>query len=206
VIAHQQGRHGQAEELISRALLRDSSNAPATATGQCAGGTRKLQEAIDCYQRRWWLRRRLRGRAGESGRRFRVQGELERAVACYQKALELKPDFSGARNNCHCPHRQRRTDEALENYRRALQLRPDSAELKFGLSMAKLLLGDYESGFALYESRLEKGAFAHGALQTRLEDLRELPRWQGNRGAGRDLLVWTDEGLGDALMMMRYFR
>jgi len=207
VIAHQQGRHGQAEELISRALLRDSSNAPAYSNlGNALEAQGKLQEAIDCYQRALALAPDYVDALVNLGAAFRVQGELERAVACYQKALELKPDFPAARNNLAIALiGQRRTDEALENYRRALQLRPDSAELKFGLSMAKLLLGDYESGLALYESRLEKGAFAHGALQTRLEDLRELPRWQGEPGAGRDLLVWTDEGLGDALMMMRYF-
>ncbi len=210
VIAHQQGRHGQAEELISRALLRDSSNTPAYSNlGNALQAQGKLQEAIDCYQRALALAPDYVDALVNLGAAFSAQGELERAVGCYQKAVELNPDFPAAYNNLAMTLLGlRRPDEAIENCLRALRLRPDSAELKFGLSMVKLLLGDYESGLALYESRLEKDALSQtvgGALQARLEDLRALPRWQGEPGAGRVLLIWMDEGLGDAIMMMRYF-
>jgi len=210
VIAHQQGRHKQAEELISRALLHNGSNTPAYSNlGNALQAQGKLQEAVDCYQRALALAPDYVDALVNLGAAFRAQGELERAVGCYQKALELNPDFPAAYNNLAMTLLGlRRPDEAVENCLRALQLRPDSAELKFGLSMVKLLLGDYESGLALYESRLEKDALsqaARGALQARLADLRSLPRWEGDPGAGRDLLIWTDEGLGDAIMMMRYF-
>lgn len=210
VVAHQQGRHGQAEELISRALLRDGSNAPAYSNlGNALQAQGKLQEAIDCYRRALELAPDYVDALVNLGAAFRAQGELERAVGCYRKAVELNPDFPAAYNNLAMTLLGlRRPDEALENYRRALQLRPESAELRFGLSMVKLLLGDYESGLALYESRLEKDALSQGvggALQARLQDLRALPRWQGEPGAGRALLIWSDEGLGDAIMMMRYF-
>ncbi len=210
VIAHQEGRHKQAEGLISRALLHDSSNAPAYSNlGNALEAQGKLQEAIDCYQRALVLAPDYVDALVNLGAAFSAQGELERAVDCYQKALKLKPDFPAAYNNLAITLiGLRRPDEAIENCLRALQLRPDSAELKFGLSMVKLLLGDYESGLALFESRLERDALpqaARGALQASLEDLRNLPRWQGEPGAGRDLLIWTDQGLGDAIMMMRYF-
>src|SRR6266853_1958621 len=49
---HQAGRLGQAEELISRALLRDNSNAPAYSNlGNALAAQGKVREAIDCYQR-----------------------------------------------------------------------------------------------------------------------------------------------------------
>ena len=209
VIAHQQGRHKQAEELISRALLHDSSNTPAYSNlGNALEAQGKLREAIDCYQRALVLAPDYVDALVNLGAAFSAQGELERAVDCYRKALKLKPDFPAAYNNLAITLLGlRRPDEAVENCLRALQLRPDSAELKYGLSMVKLLLGDYESGLALFESRLEKDALpqaARGPLQASLEDLRNLPRWQGEPGAGRDLLIWTDQGLGDAIMLMRY--
>ena len=33
-----------------------------------------------------------------------------------------------------------------------------------------------------------------------------MPRWHGEDGAGKALLVWTDQGFGDMLMFMRYLR
>src|SRR2546422_5241520 len=41
-------------------------------------------------------------------------------------------------------------------------------------------------------------------FQARIGQFRDIPRWQGESGEGKTLLVWTDQGLGDTLMMMRY--
>jgi tetratricopeptide (TPR) repeat protein len=210
VIAYQQGRHGQAEELISRALLGNSANAPAYSNlGNALEAQGKHQEAIDCYRRALVLAPDYVDALVNLGATYRAQGELDQAVSCYRRALELKPEFPAAQNNLAIALiGLGRPEEATAHCLRALQLKPDSAELKFGFSMVKLLLGDYESGLALFESRLEKEALsqaAYGALQTRMDEVRGLPRWQGEPGAGRTLLVWTDQGFGDAIMMMRYF-
>ncbi|TMG75140.1 MAG: tetratricopeptide repeat protein, partial [Betaproteobacteria bacterium] len=51
VIAYQRGEHGRAEELISRALSRNTSNAPAHSNlGNALGAQGKLDAAIACYQ------------------------------------------------------------------------------------------------------------------------------------------------------------
>ena len=53
------------------------------------------------------------------------QGKLDEAVACYRRALELKPDFAEAHNNLGVALQdQGQLDEAVACYRRALELKP----------------------------------------------------------------------------------
>ena len=57
------------------------------------------------------------------------QGKLDEAVACYRRALELKPDYAEAHNNLgNALKDQGKLDEAVACYRRALELKPDFAE------------------------------------------------------------------------------
>ena len=57
------------------------------------------------------------------------QGKLDEAVACYRRALELKPDFAEAHSNLgNALKDQGKLDEAIACYRRALELKPDYAE------------------------------------------------------------------------------
>jgi Tfp pilus assembly protein PilF len=210
VIAYQRGRHDQAEQLISRALLRNPSNAAACSNlGNALQAQGKHEQAVTCYRQALVLQPNYVDALVNLGTAFRAQGELDGAVTCYEKALQLKPDLPAAYNNLAIALiGLGRSAEAESNYVRALGLMPSSAELRVGFSLVKLLLGDYESGLALFESRLDTDTLpraAYGALNERLAEVRGLPRWHGEPGAGRVLLVWTDQGFGDALMMMRFF-
>ena len=58
--------------------------------------------------------------------RSKDQGKLDEAVACYRRALELKPDYAEAHNNLgNALKDQGKLDEAVACYRRALELKPD---------------------------------------------------------------------------------
>ncbi len=62
------------------------------------------------------------------GSALQDQGNLEEAVACYQRALALKPDYAEAHNNLgNALKDQGRPDEAIACYRRAQELKPDYA-------------------------------------------------------------------------------
>jgi len=69
-----------------------------------------------------------------------------------------------------------------------------------------LMQGDYAAGLPLYEARFHEKALSHAysTLQERAAQVAGTARWQGELAQGASLLVWTDHGLGDSLMMLRY--
>ena len=65
------------------------------------------------------------------------QGKLDEAVACYRRALELRPDYAEAHNNLGVAFKdQGKLDEAVACWRRALELEPDYAEAHGNLGVA----------------------------------------------------------------------
>ena len=57
---------------------------------------------------------------------MRDRGPARRTLACYDRALELKPDESSAfSHRGNTLKDQGRLEEAVANYRRALELNPD---------------------------------------------------------------------------------
>jgi tetratricopeptide (TPR) repeat protein len=204
---------GELDKAIDcyRRALAVSADLPAayTSLGNALAQKGKLAEAGDCLRKAIELGPRHAQAHSGLGNVLRHQDRLEEAVEALRKAVTLAPNLAEAYGNLALTLiAQGKSREAEENCVRALKLRPDSAQIKFALSQIRLLLGDYDSGFALYEHRLDKDALpkaTYAALQARVAQVKGSPRWRGEPGAGRALLVWTDQGLGDTLMMMRYF-
>lgn len=87
---------------------------------------------------------------------------------------------------------------AEEDYRRAIAADAGMAEAHWGLGRLLLLLGRYEEGWNEHEWRLRS------RFQRVRPDLVARPRWNGERLAGRRLLVWREQGHGDAIQFMRF--
>ncbi len=134
------------------------------------------------------------------------QGKLDEAAACYQRALALQPGYVDAHVNLGGVFKSLgRLAEAEASYREALRIRPESAQARFGQALLKLLRGEYAAGLALYESRFEEDAVVGDAsARTRMKELMGAPRWRGESLSGKRLLVWTEQGLGDNIMAMRF--
>lgn len=160
--------------------------------------------------------------------------EVDLARDCFQKALHLDPAYVAAHNHlalCHmqtgdlpeaeqallkacaidpaCPQTwcnlgnvQRRTHrfkEALGSYSKAITRKPDFAEAHFNKALVLLLLGDFTSGWSAYERRLTM--FPHGSGYPNRYGL---PLWQGQHLTGKTILVYDEQGFGDAFMFCRY--
>ncbi len=76
---------------------------------------------------------------------------------------------------------------------------PDSAYLDFEQSLMDLLFANMPQGWKRYEARLQ----VTGELRLKERTFAQ-PAWQGEPFVGRTLLLWAEQGLGDALMFMRY--
>jgi len=120
------------------------------------------------------------------------QGDLDAAEAAYRQALALDPRLDRARTNLGNIFVERgRLDEALACYAQALELAPGSPEIRFNRALLLLKRGDFAKGWPEYEHRF--------AQNTEQRNFRE-PAWDGSPLAGRTLLVWAEQGVGDQIL------
>ncbi|NJK60384.1 MAG: tetratricopeptide repeat protein, partial [Oscillatoriales cyanobacterium SM2_1_8] len=84
-------------------------------------------------------------------------------------------------------------------YQQAIALDGNNAEARFGLALLALRQGQWQAGWAAYESRWQQEKFRqeNPAVPDR-------PPWPGGDLAGLRLLVLTEQGLGDALQFLRF--
>ncbi|VWC44913.1 tetratricopeptide repeat protein [Burkholderia lata] len=132
---------------------------------------------------------------------LRAQGRHDEAMAVFADALSLAPDMAEVHYNLGTTFAYAgRHDDAERAYRRALELRADYGDARFGLATLLLALGRFDEGWRRYESRYEQSAFVH----RRTREVLACAQWQGEPLAGKMLLVWQEDGLGDMLQFSRY--
>lgn len=126
------------------------------------------------------------------------RGDLEAAEAFHLRLLSLDPDeVNGWINIGFILKDQGRLEHAEMAYRRALHLDPQSAKAQFNLGCLLLAQGRWREGFAGYEWRATKAVNRPAALPA-------LPEWGGQEPAGTRVLIWHDQGNGDALHFLRF--
>ena len=82
-------------------------------------------------------------------------GKLDEAVASYNKALAIKPDYADAHNNLGVAlFRLRKMNEAIASYHKALAIAPDYAEAHNNLGNAFKALGKMDEAVASYRKAL----------------------------------------------------
>ncbi|TLZ15322.1 MAG: tetratricopeptide repeat protein, partial [Gammaproteobacteria bacterium] len=122
------------------------------------------------------------------------------ALPDFARAVVLKPDYADAFLNAGIARRGLgRYREALDDLDRALSIRPEDPTAAWMKALLHLALGEFREGWPLYESRAQ--------LPHARQLQRTLPgtRWTGTEPlAGRTLLVYADQGLGDTLQFCRY--
>ena len=93
-----------------------------------------------------------------------------------------------------------RVDEALVHLRRALELKPDFALAEVDLAFGLLVAGRYAEGWAAYEKRWNDPRLSRPPYwQARTE-------WPGPAQPlqGQRVVVYVEQGLGDAIQFLRY--
>ena len=133
------------------------------------------------------------------GRSLSALGRYADALDAYDRALALNPARPETwLNRGEALHDLGRFSDALESYARARQLRRHYPEATSNEAITLLKLGRLEAGFEAFEARWEGTA----ALTRRHMDI---ARWHGGTSlSGKRLLVWSEQGLGDAVQFSRY--
>ena len=196
-----QGKLDKAVAAYQRALAIKPDFAEAHYNmGVALMGEGKLDEAIAAYQRALAIKPSYAEAHNNMGNALKDQGKLDEAIDACQRALALKPNYARAHNNIGVALQgQGKPDEAIAAYQRALVIEPEDAEVKWNLSLGRILLGEYEQGWRLYESRLiKKGT---GEQHYKFDKV----AWRGEAlKAGSKLLIYAEQGFGDVIQFCRY--
>ncbi|CAO3432542.1 tetratricopeptide repeat protein [Azospirillum doebereinerae] len=111
----------------------------------------------------------------------------------FHKALALDPAYAEAWSNLGLA-RQRLGEPAAERcYDRALRLRPDLPLAHFNKGLLRLEAGDMAAGWPGYAWRFAAGQVGAGRQP-------RAPAWRGEELAGRRLMVWGEQGVGDSIL------
>jgi tetratricopeptide (TPR) repeat protein len=206
VLAHQVGKNELAVDLIERAVRQTENAVAFNNLGEAYKGLKRLDEAERCYRKALELNPGFAEVCSNLGNALKELGRGEEAVQVYRQALAINPKFTLVHYNlANVLQDLGELDEAETCLVQALALNPDNVDAAAGLSKLRLLRGDYEQGLSYFQNRLVTGAESPaGRSREALKQLQGLARWQGEPLEGKRLLLITEHGAGDNLMMMRY--
>jgi Tfp pilus assembly protein PilF len=106
-------------------------------------------------------------------------GRFEEALASYDRALKVRPDYTQALSNRgNALAALGRFEEALASYDRALKVRPDYTEALSNRGIALSLLGRFEEALASYDRALKVRPDYAEALRNRGLMLHKLKRFE----------------------------
>jgi tetratricopeptide (TPR) repeat protein len=194
------GRHGEAARAFTRAIELD----PDIGAGACYGLGNALKALGQNELALKWFEQAVRADPSHIMARSNLGttlldlGRVNEGTRCLKEAVERSPRTPELHYNLGNAYMsQRRLESAIESFRRALALAPDMADVHWNLAQALLLTGDFANGWSEYEWRW-KLATAGPRREF------SMPRWNGDRLDGRTVLVWMEQGFGDAIQFARY--
>lgn len=123
----------------------------------------------------------------------------DESIASYQRTIAAQPDHVEALTNLGVTLIEcLRLCEAADCFERALRLRPGDPTALESRGIVRLKRGDYTNGWPDMEARWQRKG-----LKARVWNR---PEWQGEDVAGRAVLAYAEQGLGDTLQFVRYAR
>jgi tetratricopeptide (TPR) repeat protein len=170
VVALQQGRLGQAVELIGRAIgIRPDVAAYHANLGEAYRALGRVAEAADSCRTALRLQPNYAEAANSLGLALMAQGQLDAAIAQFRAALRLKPTFAMVHNNwANALRLKGERSQAVEQFRLAVRLDPSLAEPHSNLGQMLLEQGNLA------------GALEHCSRAVQLRP--ELPETHNNFG------------------------
>jgi len=160
---------------------------------------KRNEEALASYDQALKVRPNHAGALNNRGVALQDLKRLDEALESYERALEINPRYAEALNNRGLAlFELNRTAEALASFDKALEVRPGYDEALYNRGWTALLMGDFETGWRGYEHRWSR----KGAEPRRLNA--PFPVWKGEDLLGKRIIVYEEQGLGDAIQFSRY--
>jgi len=197
---HRLGNHEAAVVLLQRAIKANPGGAAHwndLGNVYCASGSLKdaehaYQSALICDPRCAEAFNNLGVMAGDCE-------NFEEARAYYEHALRLRPAYADAVYNMGIALAALgKYQKALRRYEQAMLLRPEHKSTRFNIALTRLLLGDYAGAWKEWESRWHSPQLASSVRNF------SQPAWKGESIAGKRILLFAEQGIGDTLQFVRY--
>lgn len=194
------GRCNEAVSAYEKVIALEPGNAEAhNDLGAALLELGRFEPALSSIERALALNPGLFGALVNRGNALNQLQRFDQALESYDDALAMNPGSAQLHSNRgHLLHDAGRYQEALHNYDRALGLDPALALVQWNKGLIKLLFGDFEEGWRLYESRWR--SYAQAAYRNFPQ-----PLWLGREPLqGRTILLHAEQGLGDTIQFCRY--
>jgi predicted TPR repeat methyltransferase len=158
VLAHQQGRNGEALALIERSLALVPDQADWYSNlGIVLQSDDRLDRAIDSYRRAIAIDPSHANAHNNLGVLLRATGQPAEAEAAYRSAIRLNPEHIDAYTNLGILlNGLKRTEEAAACYCKVITLRPKHREARKLLALAHCTLGEVDKAVDIFEHWLEE--------------------------------------------------
>jgi len=184
---------------LADAITRDPTNSDLrNARGVMFAAMGRHLDALWCYRDALAYNARGAGIWSNLGNALTELNQLNSAVACLQRAVELSggTDSLQYHNLGIALAAAQRHGEAIAAFSRTLELKPDHHLARWDRARSYLFLGNYRAAWPDYEIRLATGQLPR----------RPLPgvRWDGGPYAGKRLLLVVEQGFGDTMWVARY--
>ena len=233
-VLERQGKRERAIIAIDGALRLDGGAADShVRRGHLLQMEGELEEAMRSYQRAITLQPDLVQAHANLGSLYEQMLRPETALAAYLKALALRPEDAELLFNAGSAlQSQWKFAEAISYYRRALSIDPNHVKSWVNMSRALELLEKYDESLACYDEiearypemtmlRVNKahlllrlGRYSEGWREYEYREKNCFapvpldlgpPPWLGKENlSGKSILLYFEQGYGDALHFMRY--
>ncbi|MBL4720199.1 MAG: glycosyltransferase family protein [Alphaproteobacteria bacterium] len=203
--AHQQdGRLAEAITLYQQVLLRAPGHAPSWINmGVALRGVGHIDAGVASLFRGVAIKPNDAGALSNLGNALRAAGRLTEAQDHHRQAVELAPEDGSFYYNLALALRDSGDlSAAMSCFKDAEVKGYDKAELHWDRALTRLLDGDMRRGFADYEWRWK-------IADAKTRDFTQ-PVWTGETlkagasGKSGTLLVYAEQGFGDAIQFFRY--
>jgi tetratricopeptide (TPR) repeat protein len=185
----------EATECFGRAIQLDPNCAEAYSN--LGAALRELglhTQAVNCLGAAIRLRPNLGAPYANLSCVLHQLGAIGDAIRAVETALALDPANASAHSNLgNLLKEQLRFAEAIACYDVALELRPNLHDARWGRALTLFMAGQIERGWEEYECGWAARKRGPGRPFGQ-------PRWDGGPLAGRRLLFWGEQGLGDEII------
>ncbi|MDA0664644.1 MAG: tetratricopeptide repeat protein [Proteobacteria bacterium] len=164
--------------------------------GLTLGDSRRYDEAVAPLRRALAIRPDYPAAQNNLGRILVWFGEYDEAVRLLQAACTVESANPNYWNSLGVALRESGDpDAALAAFEKALACDPSLIDAHVNRAHGLLAAGDFANGWREHDWRLQRPQF-----RQRMADR----YWTGEEIAGRTILLWSEQGFGDAIQFIRY--